>query len=397
MKKRYDLRKIYTLLVQGFNEDQLRDFCQHVPEFNPICDQLTLYSSKDDIIRQIFEHARQTGQFDPLLAWTQEQNPEKYKALQPFCEDSDPAGEYLGKYRVIKRLKRGGTADVYRAYHTGLNRQVVIKALHSHLAGEKGFAERFRQEASAVTGLRHPHIAQVHDFFTVDDTCYIVMDFIDGRTLEEDLYRCKINEQPFDLDETIRIFDVLTGAIDYAHNRDIIHRDLKPANIMFTPDREIILTDFGIARIMGAIRYTMTGAVFGTPAYMSPEQAQGQPVDARSDIYALGAILFEMVTGHILFEGDTSVVVLLKHVTEPPPQPTDLNPNLSQAVENVILKALRKNPDNRFQTAGKMSRALAEAAALAAGESKPDTNPLSPAQARKPPPKTTPLQHRNID
>jgi serine/threonine protein kinase len=258
---------------------------------------------------------------------------------------------------------------------------VAIKAMHNHLADEAGFIERFQQEASAVASMRHSNIVQVHDFFMAADTYYMVMEYIDGPTLEAELNKRKATGQSFSLDETVRIFKDLANAIDYAHNRGMIHRDLKPANIMFTADGQVVLTDFGIARIMGATRHTMTGAVVGTPVYMSPEQAQGQQVDARSDIYSLGAILFEMVTGHTLFEGDTSLVILLKHVTEPPPHPTVFNPDLPQPVEQVILKALSKNPIDRYPSAGEMAEALDTAMLFASGKTSiivPDTTPLSP-------------------
>ncbi|MBN1220782.1 MAG: AAA-like domain-containing protein [Anaerolineae bacterium] len=380
MNKRYDLRKIYTLLVQGFSDEELHNFCLLVPEFRPIHDLLPPEANKDEIIRQIFEHARQTAQFDLLLAWAEKQCPGKYNSLAPYYDDPHPPGQYLGKYRLIERLGRGGMADVHKAYQTGLNRYVAIKAMHSHLTDQAGFIERFQREAAAVASLRHPNIVQVHDFFTEDDTYYMVMEFIEGPTLETELHQRKARGQLYSLAECVHIFSALTSAIDYAHSRGMIHRDLKPANIMFTADGQVVLTDFGIARIMGATRYTATGAVVGTPVYMSPEQAQGQQVDERSDIYSLGAILFEMVTGQILFEGDTPFAVVLKHVTEPPPHPTTINPNLPQPVEQVILKALSKNPNNRFQSAGKMAEALDTAVALANGQmtmNVPDTTPLS--------------------
>jgi serine/threonine protein kinase len=370
MKKRYHLRKIYTLLVQGFTESQLRDLCANVPEFRPVHEQLPANADKDETIRQLFEHAQKTSQFDLLLAWAKTQNPAKYETLHPYYDDPHPAGQYLGKYRLIERLGRGGMADVHKAYQTGLNRYVAVKAVHGHLAGQAGFVERFQQEATAVASLRHSNIVQVHDFFTLDDTHYMVMEFIEGPTLEAELHKRKVTGQCFTLEETTRIFSALASAIDYAHSRGMIHRDLKPANIMFTADGQVVLTDFGIARIIGATRYTMTGAVVGTPVYMSPEQAQGEQVDERSDIYSLGAILFEMVTGHILFEGDTPFAVVLKHVTEPPPRPTEINPDLPQAVEQVILTALGKNPTDRYQTAGEMAETL-QAAVATTGQSAP--------------------------
>lgn len=366
MNKRYHLRKIYTLLVKGFTEAQLRDFCAQLPDFRPVYDQLPPDVDKDEIIRRIFEHARQNSLFELVLAWARKQNPANYEALRPYHE-AGQTGAYLDKYRLVGKLGQGGMATVYKAHQTGLNRYVAIKAMHSHLGEQTGLIERFQQEATAVASLRHPHIVQVYDFFMAGDTYYMVMELIEGLTLQAELQNRKTTGQPFSLTETANIFNPLASAIDYAHARGMIHRDLKPSNIMFTADGQVVLTDFGIARIMGATHYTMTGAVIGTPVYMSPEQAQGQQADARSDIYALGAILYEMVTGHVLFEGDTPIAIMMKHVNEPPPRPIALNPKVPPAVEQVILKALSKDPAGRYQTAGEMAQALQGAVDAAMG------------------------------
>jgi serine/threonine-protein kinase len=352
MNKRYHLRKIYILLAKGFTRTKLRDLCLQAPDFRPIYDQLPPEADKDEIIRQLFEYAKQKSQFGLLLAWARKQNPAKYAELYPYY-DANRTGEYLGgKYRLSQRLGQGGMANVYKAYQTGLNRHVAIKAMHGHLVDQAGLIERFQQEATAVANLRHPNIVQVHDFFLVDDTYYMVMELIEGPTLQAELRKRKIEGRFFDLAETAHIFRSLASAIDYAHERGVIHRDLKPTNIMFTADGQVVLTDFGIARIMGTTNYTVTGAVIGTPVYMSPEQAQGRPVDARSDIYSLGAILYEMVTGQILFESDTPFAIMMKHVNEPPPPPTAIKPDTPRAVEQVILKTLSKDPAGRYQTAG---------------------------------------------
>jgi tRNA A-37 threonylcarbamoyl transferase component Bud32 len=271
---------------------------------------------------------------------------------------SDLTGKTLGKYRIIARLGRGGMAEVYKAYQPGLDRYVAVKVMHSHLSDEEDFVGRFKREASAVANLRHPNIVQVYDFDIETELYYMVMEYIEGPTLKSELKERSIKGQIFSNKETARIFSALASAIDYAHGRGMVHRDLKPANIMFTKDGQVVLTDFGIARIMGATRYTVTGAISGTPAYMSPEQGQGERGDERSDIYSLGVILYEMVTGAVPFDADTPFAIIMKHINDPLPMPRALNPHIPEGVERVILKALSKNPDDRYQTASDMAAAL---------------------------------------
>lgn len=277
---------------------------------------------------------------------------------------SDLVGKTLGKYRIVARLGRGGMADVYQAYQPGLDRYVAIKVMHSHLAEESDFIGRFKREASAVASLRHPNIVQVYDFDVESDLYYMVMEYVEGPTLKAELKERTLQGQLFTLHETACIFSALASAIDYAHARGMVHRDLKPANIMFTKDGQVVLTDFGIARIVGATRYTMTGAISGTPAYMSPEQGQGERGDERSDIYSLGIILYEMVMGRVPYDADTPYAIIMKHINEPLPMPRALNPQLPEAVERVILKALSKNPEDRYPTAGEMAKALREAVGI---------------------------------
>ncbi|MDH4136669.1 MAG: serine/threonine protein kinase, partial [Anaerolineae bacterium] len=207
------------------------------------------------------------------------------------------AGKMLGKYRLTEKLGRGVMAEVYRAYDPGSNRYVAVKVLHAFLAGEEDFLGRFEREATAMMRLRHPNIVQILDFDHEGDLYYMVMEFIDGPTLKAELRERSRMGQPFDPKETARILTAIGNAVGYVHRRGVVHRDLKPANIMFTSEGEPMLTDFGIAKIVGAKRYTMTGAISGTPTYMSPEQGQGERGDERSDIYSLGVILYEMVTG----------------------------------------------------------------------------------------------------
>ncbi len=279
---------------------------------------------------------------------------------------SELIGKTLGKYQIVIRVGRGGMARVYKAYQASLDRYVALKVLHGHLAEESDFIERFEREATAVARLRHPNIVQVYDYDDQDDLYFIVMEFIEGPTLKAELAerRKRSNEDgenQFSLDEVSRIVGTLADAIDYAHSRGMIHRDLKPGNIMFSSDGDVLLTDFGLARMVYSTRHTKTGALSGTPAYMSPEQVQGTRVDARSDTYSLGVITYEMLTGRVPFEADTSYAIMSKHVTDPVPMPSELNNSIEPEVESVLLKGLRKDPEDRYQTAGEFAGALMRA------------------------------------
>ena len=277
-------------------------------------------------------------------------------------------GRTLGKYRLVAKLGRGGMAEVYKAYQPGLNRYVGIKVLHSYLLGEENFVARFEREALAVGKLRHPNIVQVFDFDREGETYFMAMEFIDGPTLKDELEARHTTGQPFTLNEVARIFTGLCSAIDYAHARNMIHRDLKPANVMINQEGQVVLTDFGITRIIGATQYTKTGALSGTPAYMSPEQGQGQHGDERSDIYSLGVMLYEIITGVVPYDADTPFVIIMKHISEPVPPPTRIVPNLPTSVEQIIFKTMSKNPADRYQKAGELALALREAVGLTPGE-----------------------------
>jgi len=270
---------------------------------------------------------------------------------------SDLAGKTLGKYRLTERLGRGGMAEVYHAYQPNLERDVAVKVMHGYLAEDESFVGRFKREAKAVATLRHPHIVQVYDFDIEDDTYYMVMEHIGGETLKARLRRLNAEDERMSLEDVAQIFRALCDALDYAHGQGRIHRDVKPANIMFDGER-LVLADFGIASIVGGPRYTATGAMVGTPAYMSPEQGQGEPGDVRSDVYSLGVILYEMVTGQVPYDADTPLAIVLKHLNEPLPLPRQVSADIPPDVERVILKALAKSPDDRYQSAGVLADAL---------------------------------------
>jgi tetratricopeptide (TPR) repeat protein len=270
---------------------------------------------------------------------------------------TDMTGKTLGKYRLIERLGRGGMAEVYRAYQPRLERDVAVKVMLGYLAEDEKFVGRFEREAKAVAALRHPHIVQIYDSDVEDDVYYMVMEYIGGETLKARLKRLNAEEKRMPLDEVARIFRALCDALDYAHAQGCVHRDIKPANVMFDGER-LVLTDFGIASIVGGTRYTASGAMVGTPAYMSPEQGQGDPGDVRSDVYSLGVILYEMVTGRLPYDADTPLAIVLKHLSEPLPMPSQICADVPPTVERVILKALAKSPDDRYQSAGALAEAL---------------------------------------
>jgi serine/threonine protein kinase len=266
-------------------------------------------------------------------------------------------GQTLGQYRLVERIGRGGMATVYKAYQPSLDRYVAVKVLPTYLAHDPDFATRFRREARAIAKLNHPRILPVHDFGQEGELSYIVMRYVEGGTLK------KILGQPLALDRVMDIIVQVGDALDYAHQQGIIHRDVKPANVLLDRGKWALLSDFGLAKMAAAsVQLTKSGVGLGTPAYMSPEQAQGKPVDAQSDIYSLGIMLFEMLTGQVPFEADTPLAVLIKHLTAPLPLPRQVNPDIPEPVERVILKAVAKVPEDRFQRVSEMVEALKRAA-----------------------------------
>jgi serine/threonine-protein kinase len=263
-----------------------------------------------------------------------------------------------GRYRIETPLGQGGMSAVYKGADPNLRRTVAVKLIHSHLAQDPEFVRRFEEEAASVAQLRHPNIIQVYDFNHDGDTYFMVLEFVSGESLHEKLLNLRAHNKIMPLDQTVDIMAVVADAVHYAHQRGLIHRDLKPANVMINATGQPILMDFGIAKILGGQQHTVTGVVIGTPAYMAPEQARGEHPDHRVDIYALGAMLFEMVTGRVPFDSTEPLGVLLKHVTDPVPDIRTINPNVPEALVAVIEKALAKKPDDRFQSARDLAAAL---------------------------------------
>jgi len=284
-------------------------------------------------------------------------------------------GQTLGKYRLLEPLGRGGMAQVYRAYHPQLDRYVAIKVLRSDLVEEEEFLARFQREARSVAALRHPNIVQVYDADAQEGVYYFVMELLEGDTLKTrlNLYRAR-NERMAPAMIVHTLSEVLAG-LGYAHSENIIHRDIKPANILLNRRGQAVLTDFGIAQIVGGTQYTISGALMGTLNYMAPEQGLENRCDMRSDLYSLGIVYYEMLTGKPPFDADTPLAILMKHLNDPLPLPRKLNPDIPESFERVALKALAKQPDDRYQSAEEMGRALQQAA-VEAGATHLETSPL---------------------
>jgi eukaryotic-like serine/threonine-protein kinase len=251
------------------------------------------------------------------------------------------------RYEVEAPLGTGGMAEVWRGHDRVLNRTVAIKTLLPQFARDASFVDRFRREAQAAARLNHPGIVSVYDSGTDGDAPYIVMQYIEGRTLADFLGSGKTLPPK----QAAQIAQEIAEALGVAHAHGVIHRDIKPANVMITRDGKVLVMDFGIARLIsGPETAPQTSAVLGTASYLSPEQAQGQPVDARSDIYALGVVLYEMLTGRPPFTGDSPMAIAYKQVNATPPAPSSANPDVPPELDAVVMRALSKNPANRYQT-----------------------------------------------
>ena len=259
----------------------------------------------------------------------------------------------IGRYEIIKELGQGAMGIVYQALDPNIQRTVALKVLRSDLASDKEFRQRFQREARSAGKLTHPGIITIFDAAELGDTSFLVMEYLEGQTLAQLIKEGGALPSTQALDIAVQICD----ALDYAHSAQIIHRDIKPSNIVLLPGGRVKLTDFGIARMMAEPRMTRTG-IIGTLDYMSPEQAHGKDVDHRTDIYALGVVLFEMLVGHPPFQMDSPSATLLKIVSEPLPSPRALNPAVSAVMEAVILKATDKDPAERYQIATEMRQAL---------------------------------------
>jgi len=252
-------------------------------------------------------------------------------------------------------------AEVYRGYHAALDRYVAIKVLHAFLADDPEFKSRFEKEARNVARLKHPNIVQVYDFEydPSDESYYMVMELIEGPTLKERLVELAARNERLSLEESLRIIHDAGSALAYAHQQGMIHRDVKPANLMLDADGRVVLTDFGIAKIVTGVQFTASGGMVGTPAYMAPEQGLGEAGDERSDIYSLGVILYQLLTGRLPFEAETPLATILKHLNEPVPSLSLFVSDVPQEVEAILLKALAKEPDDRFDTARDMVEQVA--------------------------------------
>src|SRR5215211_4377006 len=242
-----------------------------------------------------------------------------------------------GRYRVLNRLGSGGMADVYCAEDTQLGRNVAVKLLYRRFAEDSEFVERFRREASSAAGLQHPNIVGVFDRGEWDGTYYIAMEFLDGQTLKQLVREHGAMPPELAIDITVQVL----RAARFAHKRGIVHRDFKPHNVILDEEGRAKVTDFGIARA-GASDMTETGSIMGTAQYLSPEQAQGQPVSPRSDLYSIGVMLYELLTGKVPFDAESPVTIALKHVSEDPVPPSQLSPAVSPALDAVVLRALEK-------------------------------------------------------
>jgi len=287
----------------------------------------------------------------------------------------DLIGVILGPYRILEQIGLGGMATVYKAYQSGMDRLVALKVLPEHYARDPLFVQRFRQEAHVIAQLEHRNIVPVYDFGEQDGTTYLVMRYLQAGTVKDILAH-----GPLPLPDAARIVADVAAGLDYAHAQGIIHRDVKPSNILVDKQGHAYLTDFGLAKVLeSTVELTSSGSLLGTPAYMAPEQTLGNPVTPQTDVYALGVVLYEMATGRPPYEADTPMAVALMHVHERLPLPRQVNPALSEAVELVILKALAKDPHDRYQSAGELAQALATA--VAAEPPAPSTRLIELAEA----------------
>jgi serine/threonine protein kinase len=269
-------------------------------------------------------------------------------------------GQMLGPYQIIGQLGQGGMATVYKAYHAKLDRYVAIKVMHPAFKDDGSFLARFEREAQIVAKLEHAHIVPVYDYAEHEGQPYLVMKFIEGRTLKRIL-----SAGPPTLDQIVSILMPIANALTYAHRQGVLHRDIKPSNIVLDKNDVPYLADFGLARIAQAGESTMSAdMILGTPQYISPEQARGEKnLDSRTDLYSLGVILYEMVVGRVPFNADTPYAVVHDQIYTDLPLPSKLNPDIPEAVERVLLKALAKNPTDRYSTANEMLEAFRRAAA----------------------------------
>ena len=258
------------------------------------------------------------------------------------------------RYEIVKNIGEGGMANVYLANDTILERKVAVKVLRGDLSADDKFIRRFEREALSVSNLSHPNIVEVYDVGVEEGSHYIVMEYIDGKTLKQLLKK----RESLTLSEVIDIMTQLTDGISHAHESYIIHRDIKPQNIMIEDDGRVKITDFGIAMALNATQLTQTNSVMGSVHYLPPEQASGKSATVKSDIYSMGILMYELLTGNVPFKGDNAVEIALKHMKDKIPSVRKQDPSIPQSVENIILKATAKNPRNRYDSAKEMHEDL---------------------------------------
>jgi serine/threonine-protein kinase len=293
-------------------------------------------------------------------------------------------GKHLGPYEITAPIGEGGMASVYQAYEESNRRYVALKVLPKHIAESRQFAARFQQEAHVIAQLRHPNILPVYDAGEDEGYTYIAMPLVTGGTLMR-----LLRGRPLPPRQTLRVLSQVGSALDYAHSMGFIHRDVKPSNVLLDEDGNCLLMDFGLAKVLASsAQLTRSGSTLGTPMYMSPEQGRGEKVDGRSDLYALGVMLYQMATGRVPFDGDTPINIIFKHIREPLPPPSALNPAIPAAVEQVIFKATAKDPNERYQSAAEMVQALRSAlgANRPPPQPQPEPRPRAPRAPRVPPP-----------
>ncbi|HET9066096.1 MAG TPA: serine/threonine-protein kinase [Gemmatimonadales bacterium] len=305
----------------------------------------------------------------------------------------DRRGTTLGKYRILDRLGEGGMGTVYHARDEMLDRDVAIKVLRPDLVRQTALVERFRTEAIALARLAHPRIATLYGLERDGDEFYMVMEFLRGETLEALVAR----EGRVSWRRAAEICAQVAEALDHAHDHGVVHRDIKPANIMIGPGGAAKVMDFGIARMAGSSRQTRHGHSVGTPAYMAPEQLRGEECDGRTDLYALGAVFYELVTGKVAFEADSDYKLMMQQLNDPPMPPSASNPDLPAIVDRTVLRAMSKQPADRYATAAAMRNALMEAAASVVTEAH-TIRPAAPATriADTPAPAPAPVPQARI-
>lgn len=260
-------------------------------------------------------------------------------------------GERLGPYQLVEQVGAGGMAAVFRAVDSRSGVERAVKVLSPSIGNDEQFVRRFRREGKLLARLKHPHIIPVLDYGETGKKFYLVMPFIEGETLQRKLVHRRFSEA-----EIRRWIRQVAGALEFAHQRGVIHRDVKPSNVLVDKSGDAYLMDFGLARLAESSGSLTGSLLLGTPAYVSPEQARSERIDARTDQYSLGVILFQLVTGRLPFETDTPMATVMKHIREAPPQPRSLNPDLPPAAEKVILKCLAKAPGDRFLSVGEAAR-----------------------------------------